>query len=292
MSDDYNVKIIRFKNRVEIIKYAEMKTRFSPIIPEFQSIRKKSVEEMERRAMQQAYRVRKKIRYYILSNSFDLFFTLTFDDSKIDATNYQEARRAVVAWLKYQRERYGKFGYIFIPELHKSGRIHFHGVTQEFEPVLKEARHPKTKRLIKKNGKQIYNTDNWKKGFSTVSEISDEQKTASYITKYLTKELMQVPTALNQPRYLVSKGLSKPIIEYRVMDENELSDFEPSLVSGDLSDDTNEYQENVSIYNLEYEDGGYLQSNPPETLFKLNKNKIVNSRIRALSVDDYEITKE
>lgn len=291
MDDEYNVKIVRFKDKVEIIKYGEMRTRLSPIVPDIESTRKKSKEELERRAMQQAYRIKQKIRYYILSNSFNLFFTLTFDDSKVDATNYQEARKAVVAWLKYQRERYGRFGYIFIPELHKSGRIHFHGVTQGFEPRLSEARHPKSNRLIKRNGKQIYNTDNWQRGFSTVSEITDEQKTASYVTKYLTKELMQVPTAFNQPRYLISRGLNKAEIEYRVMDENELESFKPSLVSGEISEFTNEFQDNVSIYNLEVREGTYSQENPPETLYKINKQKIANSRIRALSVDD-QTTKE
>lgn len=289
MSDEYNVKIVRFKDKVEIIKYGEMKKRISLTVPKFESTRKKSKEELERQAMQQAYRVKQKIRYYILSNDFNLFFTLTFDDSKVAATNYQEGRKAVVAWLKYQRERYGRFGYIFVPELHKSGRIHFHGVTQGYEPTLSEARHPKSKRLIKKNGKQIYNTDNWQKGFSTVSKISDESKTASYITKYLTKELIQ--RAPHEPAYLVSKGLNKPEIEYRVMEDSELESFSPSLVSGELSEYTDEFQDNVSIYNLEVKNGEYSQANPPETLYKINKQKIANSRIRALSVDD-QTTKE
>ena len=69
MDDEYNVKIVRFKDKVEIIKYGEMRTRLSPIVPDIESTRKKSKEELERRAMQQAYRIKQKIRYYILSNT-------------------------------------------------------------------------------------------------------------------------------------------------------------------------------------------------------------------------------
>lgn len=44
--------------------------------------------------------------------------------------------------------------------------------------------------LIKKNGLQIYNLTNYKLGFTTISEIQDQEKVSNYISKYATKVLV------------------------------------------------------------------------------------------------------
>ncbi|MGL9972466.1 hypothetical protein IGI80_003401 [Enterococcus sp. DIV1420a] len=203
-----------------------------------------------------------------------MFWTLTFDDSKVNAKNYRYSRQKLQAWLKYQREKYGKFGYLFIPELHKSGRIHFHGMTENFAPPLVEARYPKNKRLIKKNGIQIYNAEAWKNGFSTVSKIESKEKSANYITKYITKELINTPNAYHQPRYFVSRGLKKPEISYAELTNDYFEDFIPSFVVGGLNPENNQFKADVSIYRIDIsENGELLQNSPPETFWKLKQRK-------------------
>lgn len=221
---EYNSKVIRFDNRVEIIKFGQ-KTQRAPTQEEKSTGTGIGIvddeETQEQKAMKQAFRIKRKIKYYCLANDFNLFWTLTLNDEKVNARNYEYSRKKLQAWLKYMRETYGRFGYLFVPELHKSGRIHFHGVTQGFSPPLIEARSPKTNRLIKKNGLQIYNAPRWKNGFSTVSEIQDKEKSASYITKYIAKDLIRTPSIFHQPRYFVSRGLKQPEISY----ENTLKTF-------------------------------------------------------------------
>ena len=39
-------------------------------------------------------------------------------------------------WLRRMKRKYGKFDYIMIPELHKDGAIHFHGVTGGLNAVI------------------------------------------------------------------------------------------------------------------------------------------------------------
>ncbi len=293
MSEYYNAKIVKYKNKVEIIKYSEMKIKSSGIEKDLKLTKPDlSDEAIERRAVQQAYRIKRKIKHYVLANNFDLFWTLTFDENKVDSYNYKEVSTSVKAWLKYQREKFGRFGYIFLPELHKSGRIHFHGITENFNPPLIEARSKKTNRLIKIKGKQVYNAETWKNGFSTVSEIEDSDKTASYITKYITKEVFQMPTAFNQPRYLVSRGLNNPEISYLTLDEEEIENFTPSFVSGELNED-NILVNKISIYNLDIENGNYLQNEIPTTTYKANEiKKSSTENLRKLAVDDYSYTSD
>ncbi len=274
---EYNSKIIRFDNYLEIIRYGENRIRAPSKNNNSNQILKPSEvdeEAQKKRTLEQAYRIKRKIKYYCLSNNFDLFWTLTLNDNKVNAKNYEYSRKRLQAWLKYQREKYGKFNYLFIPELHKSGRIHFHGVTGGLCPLLVEARSSKSNRLIKKSGIQIYNAENWQNGFSTVSKIQSKERAANYITKYITKELIEIPSAFNQPRYFVSRGLKQPEISYDELPDNYFKDFKPSFVVGERNLIDNEFEADVSIYRLDISGvGEIIQNETPETVWKLRKIK-------------------
>lgn len=57
--------------------------------------------------------------------------------------------------------------YLIVPELHKSGRIHFHGVFSDVPNWrLSPAKNSKTGECIYKNGSQVFNLDNYKLGFT------------------------------------------------------------------------------------------------------------------------------
>lgn len=266
-----------FENHVEIIRYGINRTRASSEQIDRNTRTHNDVDDEElqkKRALEQAFRTKRKIKYYCQSNDFNLFWTLTLDDAKVNARNYTYSRQRLQAWLKYQREKYGKFDYLFVPELHKSGRIHFHGVTGKLSPPLLEARYPKSSRLIKKKGVQIYNAENWGNGFSTVSKIQSREKSASYITKYITKELIEMPSAFHQPRYFVSRGLKQPEIYYEELLDEDLSNFVPSFVVGGKNQLNNQFEADVSIYQVDISaDGEMLQNNPPETVWKLRNIK-------------------
>lgn len=128
MENTYNAKFIIFEDRIGVVQYVTLRTHIAeatqiatscnPIIDS---------NTQERQLLERAFRIKRKIKYYLQSNPFNLFWTLTFNDMKVNATNYEYAIRQMRAWLKYQREKLGKFDYLFIPELYpKSGRIHFH----------------------------------------------------------------------------------------------------------------------------------------------------------------------
>lgn len=231
--------------------------------------------DKEIQRMNQMYAIRRKIKRYSFANDFTLFWTLTFNDEVINANDYQLARKKLRLWLRNQRDKYGKFGYIFIPEFHKSGRVHFHGITEKLDIPLKIARNSRTDQPIRKNGQQIFNVTEWKYGFSTVSKIKSKEKTASYITKYITKDLLQIPNLPHQPRYLVSRKLKQPNIRYLEDLDFDIRQFKPQLIiKKNLGDNENYFEDRITIYQINKDFDGILsQDNSVSTKVIFNKVK-------------------
>lgn len=120
-----------------------------------------------------------------------------FDDEHI--------KTIMKVWLKNQRRLHGKFDYLLIPERHKNGALHFHGlIGANYSGNMIES--GKYYNLM-----PIYNVTSFQSGFSDFTEIQDKGKTATYVTKYITKEMPQID---GKKRYWASRGLIRPRIEY------------------------------------------------------------------------------
>lgn len=161
-------------------------------------------------------------------NNWEYFITLTFDFRKVGEYTHEKAIDMLKKWINNQKHQNKDMTYLLVPEFHKSGRLHFHGLIANV-PKWKftEARTP-SGRLIKENGLQIYNLDNYNLGFTTISKIQDQEKVSNYISKYATKELI---TLKNKKRYWYSRNLEKPKIEYSYIEtslKEHLKDFEIS----------------------------------------------------------------
>lgn len=78
--------------------------------------------------------------------------------------------------------------YILVPEFHKSGRLHFHGLVGNVPKwKMSKAINPHNNKLIKINNTQIYNLDNYKLGYTTISKIKSKEKVTNYISKLQRK---------------------------------------------------------------------------------------------------------
>lgn len=156
-----------------------------------------------------------------LIKKWEYFVTLTFDDQKVNAKDYISVSEALAKWLDNMKHQNKSMEYILAPEPHKSGRIHFHGIFRNVPKwVLIEARNPKSNRLIKKNGKQIYNLANYKYGYTTISKIDNLEAISVYMSKYMTKDLIDLAY---KKRYWSSKSLKRPTIEYAYFNEEQLN---------------------------------------------------------------------
>lgn len=172
-------------------------------------------------------RTRNQIQDYCLSNDFNMFWTLTFGTNR---DSDQACFNRLSNWLKYMKKKHGLFDYIFIPERHADGCLHFHGVTGNFKGAIIDSGK-------KDKGNVIYNCSDWNHGFSTITMIRNRHKTASYITKYVTKSLSQEIVGKGKKKYWSSRGLRKPVETYYdyVPFENKEPDWQ---------------NDNVSIFNL------------------------------------------
>lgn len=159
------------------------------------------LEHIQRRNLQ---KTKTRIRDYVLSNDFKYFITLTFADDRNDDTR---CFKKLENWLKYQKKKYGKFSYIFIPERHKDGCLHFHGVLGEFTGVIEYSG-------VKHKGAEVFNLSEWNYGYSTATLIQSKKKTASYVTKYITKNLSHDIVPKGKKKYWSSRGLTLPVETY------------------------------------------------------------------------------
>lgn len=144
-------------------------------------------------------RAKNKIFDYAINNDFYYFVTLTINE-KNDRFNLDANRRKINELvINLRKKGIEDLFYILIPEYHKNGAIHFHG-------------------LFSKNFNQdFYINDNgflsWssydKIGFSSISKIKNFKSCCKYITKYITKDLCKIQKG--KYLYFNSKGLKTSI---------------------------------------------------------------------------------
>ena len=150
-------------------------------------------------------RTRSVIQDIILCNHFDLWTTFTFSPDKVDRYDISSCMFKMSNWLFNQRKHSPNLKYLIVPELHKDGALHFHALLSNFNGNLS-----KTK-LKTKRGQDIYKFSGYRSGRSQAVYINnnddDYQRIASYIQKYITKDM---PLIYNKRRYWRSRNLQMP----------------------------------------------------------------------------------
>lgn len=148
-----------------------------------------NIQRASRRAKNNAFDV-------ILCNPcLDTFATFTYrPENEFNKSSYEECYKVLSVWLSNRVQR-RDLKYVIVPEYHKSGDIHFHGILNSSALRLSQAVSPKTGRALTRHGLPIYNLDDWKSGFSTAQIIGsdevDRDKVAKYIFKYMGKQVGQ-----------------------------------------------------------------------------------------------------
>ena len=189
----------------EIWENIEYYEKYLDELPEDEEIycrKERSLQVSKSRAIQKIYEITR-------SNEWEYFITLTFNPEKVDSLNYDEVVKKLSIWLNNIKKRYAPdLRYIIVPELHKSGRYHFHGL---FADIGIMQLVDSGKRLP--DEEIIYNIGNYDLGFTTATKIKDKSRVCSYITKYISKDLCAVTNG--KKRYWHSRNLNKvQILEY------------------------------------------------------------------------------
>lgn len=170
-------------------------------------------------------RARSRVNDYARANpDLALFVTFTLDGAKVDSRyDVKELTRRLGIWLDNRVRRCG-LKYIIIPELHKDGAVHWHGLVNDVlervdsgtvvPPYGGTPRRPRSKaqraEWIEGGGRVVYNLPAWQYGFSTAMEMYGDRGAAiSYVCKYITK----APTKVGGRWYYSGGQLSLPTVE-------------------------------------------------------------------------------
>ena len=221
----YNFKIVTYEATGE----QELVTYSRPIKEGFKRIEKEqhdeeikqeptkeySIEESMRKAEHSLNtslnRTKQTVYDYARANTWEWFITWTTDPKKVDRHNYQQVSAKFSKWLSNIRSRKAPdLKYVIVPERHKDGAYHFHGLLantgkMEFVDSGKKAK-----------GMAIYNLDDWMLGFTTATQIQNTLKASNYITKYITKDLIH--HTKGRRRYWNSKNLDVGLVHKEMID--------------------------------------------------------------------------
>lgn len=142
----------------------------------------------------------KKIYHFARSNVWEWFFTLTFDPKKVDSFCYEDCTKYLSKWLNNLRRSCPNLRYLVVPEKHKSGRFHFHGLFAGCANIDFVDSCHKTK-----DGDIIYNIGSYRLGWSTATRVKDNSRVTKYLSKYISKDLCAV--TFGKKRYWASRNL-------------------------------------------------------------------------------------
>lgn len=144
-------------------------------------------------------RAKTNISEIIMCNEFKYFVTITFN-SKYDRFNLDSLRTKLNQRIRYLRSKTGlPLKFLFIPEKHKNGAWHFHGVLDDSFSVF-----------------EYFNINDYPScsifdgfGFNNLSVIQDRIKVANYVTKYVSKDFES--REYGSHLYFASKGLKRGV---------------------------------------------------------------------------------
>lgn len=137
-------------------------------------------------------RARRAVRDIALCNPFTHFFTWTLDRKCIDRYDVQMVQKKLEQTLRNLVQR-KHFLYVCIPERHKDGALHFHGLCILGDVCLFRAVAPSGSPLSTPHGQAIYNMDDWPWGFSTCIPLDDNyMRAVNYVVKYINKDCEKI----------------------------------------------------------------------------------------------------
>ncbi|MBQ8749877.1 MAG: hypothetical protein IJZ29_05365 [Clostridia bacterium] len=187
----------------------------------------------------------RKISQLLDANNFDWFITLTFDNNVIDRTDDAQVYDVYMKWIRIVKNECPDVRYLTVVERHKDkqynekGCLHFHILMGNIRAkqlhlvdsgkvccswlsdgyaVCSKEYFEKTKEgriLTETDGIPVYNISNFYWGLTTVTKVQSQNKTKSYVKKYLKKEIGS--TTVFKKNYFYSRNLERPVIKKDVI---------------------------------------------------------------------------
>lgn len=153
-------------------------------------------------------RARSMVLQYALCNSWDYFFTGTLDRAKMDRYDLDVFASRLMQFIRDKRKKYqAKFQVLLVPERHKDGAWHIHGLVSGLPGSALSAFVPPAPKHLIDHGFLNWPDYMDKFGFCSLAPIRDPVATAFYITKYVSKDLSRRASDLGKHLYFHSRPL-------------------------------------------------------------------------------------
>lgn len=169
------------------------------------------------RSLNSVNRSKSRIYEYAICNDWDFFATFTISPKNFDRFELGSFYKKFSKFINnYNRKLDSNICYLLVPEKHKNGAWHMHGLVKgipldDIKQFNFSDRLPLYLLNKIKNGEFIGSWTPYAKkfGFNDFEYIKDNDRVCSYITKYISKDVINIPEFKNQPLYFCSKGLKK-----------------------------------------------------------------------------------
>ena len=186
MTSLYNTKMVVTQNSIELYKYSKVINSGS---------RKESDTRKghggDRNRTSTLHKAKTKILRIVNSNQWSMMLTLTYRED----VSIEQSKKDVCKFAKQLRQIYQQFKYLYVVELTKRGRPHFHMLVD----VAVD--------LSDLHSYEQYLASIWSHGFIDVQRITNSKGVGHYISKYFTKE----PVDTSYKLYGYSRNCNKPI---------------------------------------------------------------------------------
>ena len=175
----------------------------------------------DRKLEQSIARAKRTIMEKALCNDWDFFFTGTVNPEKLDGFDLDELHKELTKFFSYKNQKHGKVDFLIVPERHKSGQWHFHGLLRgvlpsdivDFKFLYRQKYDRLPNYILKKihNNEPCYEYTKYaeKFGFCNLEPIKSHEAVSKYITKYCNKELASRADEIGKHLYFCSRGLKK-----------------------------------------------------------------------------------
>lgn len=183
---------------------------------EEQGVEKKDKNTYDHRLSESLIRTRQRIKELASCNKWDWWVTLTMSPDKFDDRYELESnRKKIIKWLQNKNAKRSddqKIKYMFVPDRHKDGAIHYHGfitglIEEELIKFTLDDHLPYSIRERIEMGFDNYDWPDYSKkfGYTYFERIQSREAASAYAAKYINKGMLDWPK--NVRLIVASSGL-------------------------------------------------------------------------------------
>lgn len=172
----------------------------------------------EERAKQNIRRSVRTVEEIAICNPWKWWVTFTFDGAKVDRFDIASLKKIIAQWLRDERKKNPNLKYLIVPEQHKRGGWHMHGLLMGLpEEALRSDWKVEFKtlpRYIREGVAKGSDIRWWPKalkkfGYNTIEPVRSRIGCARYMAKYMSKAMEGNAIQEGKALFIASQGLER-----------------------------------------------------------------------------------